>query len=113
MKSLNYDEIDIYKIYEEVAKEFNVSPDLVEECIRHQFKATREFIQHKRMYDVLLHNFGSYVTPVNLLRSNIKKIIGAYKKGRMSKGKFEKTFAIYWRKYKKAGEVHYKWNSLR
>lgn len=78
-------------LYEEVAKEFKVSPELVEKTVRDLFFQIRQDITKDTGEDILIHNFGNFTmkdSQIDIIEQNLEK---GLQKGNISIKKYQAT----------------------
>ena len=76
---------NISDLYKKVADKYNVSEELVEKVIRHNFSYIAMHERDKRTDPILIHNFGTFSGSLSKTNSEIKKYLNYYKAGKTTR----------------------------
>ncbi len=76
--------MNLSELYKKIAKEFNVSPLMVENIIRHQFSFIKKNLQEKDLNTILVHGLGRFKVKEGRLDWMMKNIASKLEQGKIS-----------------------------
>lgn len=83
----------LLKLYEKVAEQNNVSPDLVEHIIMFIFAETRYAISNSTGKNVLIHGLGNFYIPKNKTKRFMEFMMSKLEKGHITKQQYDEYTA--------------------
>lgn len=91
----------ISDLYNEVARLHDVSPDLVREIERHNFRYVYHKIRKQEGVEILLHNFGTFYTSLKFINKRIEIILKRYRGGKITREELTEELTILWKERQK------------
>ena len=76
--------MSLSELYKQIANEFNISPLVVENIIRHQFSFIKKNLQDSELNTILVHGLGRFKVKEGRLDWMIKNIISKLEQGKIS-----------------------------
>ena len=76
---------NISDLYKRIAEKHNVSEELVEKVIRHNFSYIATHMRERRTDPILIHNFGTFSGSLSKTNGEIRRYLNYYKVGKTTR----------------------------
>lgn len=93
----SYNPKSVDEIYKIMGEMFGKNKAQLSTVVAHSFDFIKQNIRHGNHPSVMLHNLGSFETYLTIVNKKINLYIAAYKRGLLTKVKFERKFRTLWK----------------
>lgn len=91
----------ISDLYNEVARIHGVTPELVNEIEKHNFRYVYHKIRKQEAVEILFHNFGTFYTNLKFVNKRIRNIMTSYRKGNLERERLVEELTVLWKERQK------------